>query len=123
VPDTPLWISADPASLGRAIFNILINAVQARREGEKAEVIIRLAGGQDKATLSVSDKGRGIPPELRDRVFQPQFTTKASGSGLGLAMARQAIVQAGGKIWFETTENEGTVFYVDIPLEGGSTTT
>lgn len=122
VPDTPLWISADPASLGRAIFNILINAVQARREGEKAEVSIRLVGERDKARLSVADKGRGIAPELREKVFQPQFTTKASGSGLGLAMARQAVVQAGGRIWFEPVENEGTVFYVEIPLEGALAT-
>jgi signal transduction histidine kinase len=123
VPETPLWISADPASIGRAIFNILINAIQARREGEKAEVSIRLVGGQDKATLSVADRGKGIPPELRDKVFQPQFTTKASGSGLGLAMARQAIIQAGGKIWFESAENEGTIFHVEIPSEGAASAT
>jgi signal transduction histidine kinase len=86
-------------------------------------VSIRLVGGQDKATLSVADRGKGIPPELRDKVFQPQFTTKASGSGLGLAMARQAIIQAGGKIWFESAENEGTIFHVEIPSEGAASAT
>jgi signal transduction histidine kinase len=100
------------------VFNVLINAVQARREGEKAMVDVRVSGEADRVRLAVSDKGRGISPELRERVFQPQFTTKASGSGLGLAMARQAVVQAGGKIWFESVESGGTTFYLELPLEG-----
>ncbi|MBL7850750.1 MAG: hypothetical protein JNN04_07605 [Cyclobacteriaceae bacterium] len=118
VPASPLWVLADPASLGRAVFNILINAVQARHEGQRAEVEVRLESVGSQARLKVSDKGRGIAPELREKVFQPQFTTKASGSGLGLAMSRQAVLQAGGKIWFEPLEAGGTSFYVEIPLEG-----
>jgi nitrogen fixation/metabolism regulation signal transduction histidine kinase len=118
VPSEALWISADPASIGRAVFNIIINAVQARREGERAEVTVHVHALGDQARLAVGDKGRGISPELRDKVFQPQFTTKASGSGLGLAMARQAVVQAGGRIWFEPIEQGGTVFYIEIPLDG-----
>lgn len=117
IPTAPIFVSADPASIGRAVFNVLINAIQARREGEKAFVSVRISVADTGVRLAVADKGRGIPPEVRERVFQPQFTTKASGSGLGLAMARQAVVQAGGKIWFEPIVAGGTTFFVELPRE------
>jgi two-component system nitrogen regulation sensor histidine kinase NtrY len=117
VPATPRWIMADAASVGRAVFNMLINAVQARRDGEKAEVDVRLVSEGVRVRLSISDNGRGIPMELQEKVFQPQFTTKASGSGLGLAMARQAVTQGGGKIWFESSGKTGTTFYVEFPID------
>jgi signal transduction histidine kinase len=68
------------------------------------------------ALISISDNGKGIPTDLRQRIFEPQFTTKESGSGLGLAMARQIILQAGGRIWFESEAGRGTTFSIELPL-------
>jgi two-component system, NtrC family, nitrogen regulation sensor histidine kinase NtrY len=68
--------------------------------------------------ISIKDNGEGIAPEMQDRIFVPNFTTKSSGTGLGLAMCMGIVEQAKGKIWFETTQGKGTTFYVELPLAG-----
>jgi signal transduction histidine kinase len=55
---------------------------------------------------------------MKEKIFVPNFTTKSSGTGLGLAMCKSIVEQAGGKIWFETVQGNGTVFYVSVPLAG-----
>ena len=64
----------------------------------------------------VIDNGEGIPEQMRSKIFIPNFTTKSSGTGLGLAMCQTIVEQAKGRIWFETVEEEGTSFYVELPL-------
>jgi signal transduction histidine kinase len=64
----------------------------------------------------VMDNGTGIPPEGRDKVFEPNFSTKTSGTGLGLAIAQKSLDELGGDIGYETTEGEGTTFWVRLPL-------
>jgi len=115
-PDSPLWISVDPTSFSRAISNMLINAFQARFEGRELLVDLTVRNTGANAILEVHDNGRGIPENLRDRIFLPQFTTKDSGSGLGLFMVRQFVLQAGGRIWFESRTGEGTTFFIELPL-------
>jgi two-component system nitrogen regulation sensor histidine kinase NtrY len=66
--------------------------------------------------ISVEDNGTGIPKEMHSKIFVPNFTTKTSGTGLGLAMCKGIAEQAGGRIWFETLKGEGSVFYVELPL-------
>jgi signal transduction histidine kinase len=61
----------------------------------------------------VQDNGDGIPEALQDKLFVPYFTTKSTGTGLGLAMVKQIVEMHGGKIWFETTDN-GTSFWVEL---------
>jgi signal transduction histidine kinase len=67
-------------------------------------------------TVSISDNGEGIPQQTQSRIFTPNFTTKSSGTGLGLAMSKSIAEQAHGDIWFKTKEQEGTTFYVKLPL-------
>jgi signal transduction histidine kinase len=67
-------------------------------------------------TISVKDNGEGIPEEMRSKIFTPNFTTKTSGTGLGLAMTKSIVEQAKGYIWFETEEGEGTTFFVQLPV-------
>jgi len=67
-------------------------------------------------TISVTDNGEGIPVDMQNKIFTPNFTTKSSGTGLGLAMCKSIIEQANGKIWFETEEGKGTVFFVKLPV-------
>jgi two-component system nitrogen regulation sensor histidine kinase NtrY len=109
-------VLVDPTSVSRAISNIIINALQARRDGIMLEVRINTKRDGDRVTIALEDNGKGIPPSIRDRIFQPQFTTKQSGSGLGLAMARQIISHAGGSITFESDEARGTTFLIVLPI-------
>jgi signal transduction histidine kinase len=62
----------------------------------------------------VKDNGTGIPPDRIDKIFMPNFTTKSTGMGLGLAMVKNIVENAGGQIWFETSQNIGTTFYVSL---------
>ncbi|MDQ6610055.1 MAG: HAMP domain-containing histidine kinase, partial [Bacteroidota bacterium] len=66
--------------------------------------------------ISISDNGEGIPEEMQSKIFTPNFTTKTSGTGLGLAMCKNIVEQAGGHIWFETAEGQGTTFFVQLPV-------
>lgn len=70
----------------------------------------------DTLHISVKDNGEGIAPEMQERIFVPNFTTKSSGTGLGLAMCKGIVEQAKGKIWFETEQGKGTTFHIELPL-------
>jgi two-component system, NtrC family, nitrogen regulation sensor histidine kinase NtrY len=64
----------------------------------------------------VADNGTGIPEELQEKMFSPNFTTKTSGMGLGLAIVKNIVENFNGRVWFETFTNEGTTFYLEIPV-------
>jgi signal transduction histidine kinase len=66
--------------------------------------------------ISITDNGEGIPEEMQSHIFVPNFTTKSSGTGLGLAMCKGIVEQAKGKIWFETEQGRGTTFHVELPV-------
>ena len=68
------------------------------------------------AEVSISDNGKGIPEEIRDKLFRPNFTTKSSGMGMGLAISSSIIRSLDGKIWYDTRPGKGTIFYVSLPL-------
>ena len=70
----------------------------------------------DKVIVSVSDNGSGIPADLRKNLFTPNFTTKSSGMGLGLSIAKKYIESANGRIWFESEVDKGSVFYFELPV-------
>lgn len=116
LPAEELEVFADPTQLMRVINNLVKNALQAIPDDRPGRVKISLGRQEEKAVLSVADNGTGIPESLQEKVFFPNFTTKNSGMGLGLAMSRSIVNAAGGRIRFETRENEGTTFYVELPL-------
>jgi len=109
-------ILGDDKLFGRVIANLIINGVQAVEGGKKPEIKIWLWMSEQAVFLEISDNGNGILPELRDKIFIPNFSTKSQGSGLGLAIAKSGVETAGGKIWFETEINVGTTFYLTFPL-------
>ncbi|PUZ24235.1 His Kinase A (phospho-acceptor) domain-containing protein [Chitinophaga costaii] len=116
-PDQPYYIFADKTQMNRLFTNLLQNAMQAIPEGRKGAIYIQVQpSGQHHVTVSIRDNGAGIPPAVQAKIFVPNFTTKSSGTGLGLAMCKNIVEQAHGHIWFETTPGEGTVFFVEIPL-------
>jgi nitrogen fixation/metabolism regulation signal transduction histidine kinase len=115
-PSEPCWVSVDPASFGRAVSNILINATQARAEGRKLALSVTVTRTATNVVVAIGDNGIGIPIDLQEHIFQPQFTTKEAGSGLGLIMARQIVLQASGRIWFESIPGQGTTFFIELPV-------
>lgn len=117
LPAEELVVVADENLMTRTFNNLFLNALQAIPAGR--EPFIRVGLKQipgNKALISIQDNGSGIPAEVRDKVFIPNFSTKYSGSGIGLAVAKKGIESAGGRIWFETVENEGTTFFIELPL-------
>lgn len=116
MPGSTIEVFADPTQLMRVINNLVKNALQAIPDDRAGRVTIQLQQQGENVLLSVTDNGSGIPESLREKVFFPNFTTKNSGMGLGLAMSRSIVNAAGGRIRFETEENVGTTFYVELPV-------
>jgi two-component system, NtrC family, nitrogen regulation sensor histidine kinase NtrY len=116
LPKTAYAISADKNHLLRVFNNLIINAIQAIPSDRRGRVNVSLAAEQEQVIVRIADNGGGIPPEIRDRVFEPNFTTKTTGSGLGLAICRKIIEAHGGTIWFETEDDKGTTFSVSLPI-------
>jgi signal transduction histidine kinase len=109
-------ILADKTQINRLFTNVFQNAVEAVPENEKAKVLIREEVRDDHIVISVSDNGTGIPTEMESKIFSPNFTTKTSGTGLGLAMCKGIVEQSKGDIWFTTKTGEGTTFYISLPM-------
>ena len=112
----PLMVKADREHLLRVFNNLLKNALQAIPEDRRGTVDVVLRAEGDQAIVEVRDNGSGIPEDVRDRIFEPNFTTKTSGMGLGLAMVKKMVEQAGGSVQFEPSQNYGTTFVVTLPL-------
>ena len=109
-------IEADKTQINRLFTNLLQNAVQSVPETRKVIIDIRSKLSNRHVTVSVKDNGIGIPSEMYSKIFIPNFTTKTSGTGLGLAMCKGIVEKLNGKIWFETREGEWTIFYVELPV-------
>lgn len=112
-PDHSVWVWADTEQISQVFTNILRNALQAMEGQADADIIVILkeAYSPEMIEISFSDNGPGIAPEVQPRVFVPNFTTKNTGMGLGLAISKNIVEGTGGKICFETSE-KGTTFFV-----------
>jgi two-component system nitrogen regulation sensor histidine kinase NtrY len=115
----PLIVNMDKSQLLRVFTNLMQNAVEAMPIDGKGTIIVQLQKEGTDALLSFSDDGDGIPEDIIDRIFSPYFTTKSSGTGLGLAMTKKIIEFWNGSIWFETKKGEGTTFFIRLPLDEG----
>ncbi len=117
IPDKAVMVMADESLLVRTFNNLLLNAIQAVPTSRKPQLLVKLCVDHDKSALvSIKDNGNGIPAEIQHKVFIPNFSTKYTGSGIGLAVAKKGIESAGGQIWFETEEGRGTTFFISLPL-------
>ena len=99
----------------QALLNIVINGAQAMAQGGTLTIRAHRQDGDD-AQIEVQDTGPGIPPAIRDKIFNLYFTTKKSGSGIGLAMTYRIMQLHNGSIHFDTRVGEGTIFYLTLPL-------
>jgi two-component system sensor histidine kinase HydH len=113
--DTPP-VSADAELLGRVFYNLLVNAAQATPAGGTVTVKTRPAGPY--AEVAVIDRGAGIDSEHLENIFNPFFTTKPDGVGLGLAIVSKIVDEHEGRITVESEPGSGSVFRVYLPVHG-----
>lgn len=112
----PVMVNADRTHMNRLFTNLILNAMQAVAEERIVHINIDEEMNGNKVLIKVQDNGSGISDELKSKIFTPNFTTKTSGTGLGLAMSKGIVEQAKGNIWFETQAGEGTTFFVELPV-------
>ncbi len=115
--DNPAIIAVmDRIYLTRIITNLVKNALQAIEDSAK-KVEVELKDLEDEYLIKVSDNGNGIPTAIQAKIFEPKFTTKNAGMGLGLAMVKKIVEDYKGRIWF-VSNNQGTTFYIQISKFG-----
>ncbi len=109
-------ITIDKEQMKQVILNLLMNAIQAMPAGGKLELSGQLSGDPHWIQFSIKDSGIGIPPEDMDKLFDPFFSTKEGGVGLGLSIAHRIIDQHHGKIEVESTSGKETLFTLWLPI-------
>jgi signal transduction histidine kinase len=110
----PVTLRGDANALEQVFLNILLNAAQALDGEGRVAVDVRAEG--DTAVISIADDGRGIPPDALQRVFDPLFSTRAGGTGLGLAVTRRIVLAHFGSLHIESQPGAGTTVHVRLPL-------
>jgi PAS domain S-box-containing protein len=106
-------ISGNVADLRRVFTNLIINGIEAMPHGGELSVACHEDAGTVR--IDISDTGQGIPPDQQKKIFYPYFTTKASGTGLGLSGAQRTVLSMGGNIHFHTAPGRGTRFTIELP--------
>jgi signal transduction histidine kinase len=116
VPEAPVRVLGTRDALKQALINLGINALEAMPDGGTLNLC--LEGHNSKATILVADSGPGIPPEIRDRIFTMHYTTKGTGTGIGLYVARVVVEATGGEIRVDQQAERGATFRIDLPTMG-----
>jgi signal transduction histidine kinase len=110
-------VRGDRIQLQQVMLNLIMNASEAMAASEPAgrQLLIRTAPTRSYVHLSFSDRGPGFPPEQHERLFEPFYTTKAQGLGLGLSISRSIVAAHGGRLWGRSTEGRGATFFISLP--------
>ena len=122
LPADPVWVSADPEQLTRILDNLVNNAITYRRIAQPAWVRIEALVDGQMALVAVEDRGRGVPPEMQERIFErfvraEETSDRTSGTGLGLYISRQLAERHGGRVELErSSPGEGSRFVLKLPL-------
>lgn len=113
-----IMVRADKTQINRLFTNLILNAIQSVPDYRAVEITIAEKIEGSFVIVKIMDNGQGISEEVKANIFTPNFTTKSSGTGLGLAMCKRIIEQSEGEIWFETQLGKGTAFFVKLPING-----
>jgi nitrogen fixation/metabolism regulation signal transduction histidine kinase len=113
--NTELFAYLDKTQLVRILTNLVKNAIQATDKKENPLIEVKVLSEDNNLKITVSDNGKGISEDVKDLIFEPKFTTKTSGMGLGLAMIKNIIEAYDGSISFTSKEGVGTIFTVTLP--------
>ena len=116
ISESEIQVKGDRDQCLRVFNNILKNALQALEDAENPEITISSERKDGSIIISIKDNGCGIDEELKSKIFTPNFTTKTTGSGLGLAMVKNIMVGFGGSISFTSDKGMGTTFYLEFKL-------
>ena len=114
IPSEPFETDADPDLITRAISNILKNALEAN--GNKGVVRVHVFCGNLTWKMAIEDQGEGIDPDKLEKIFEPFYTTRSKGTGLGLAYVFQVIMAHSGNVWAGNGEQGGAIFNVELPV-------
>jgi signal transduction histidine kinase len=109
--------SIEPNEIGQVILNLLFNAADVVRGASEGTITIRVSEDDDGHTIDVIDDGPGIPEADQTRIFTPFFTTKHTGTGLGLTVSHAIVRAHNGQLTFDTNPRTGTRFRVRIPRD------
>jgi two-component system sensor kinase FixL len=121
--DGKMTINGDPVQLQQVILNIILNAAQSmdeRKDGKGVLLISTDILPGRTAHLAISDNGPGISDELKEKLFEPFFSSKKSGMGLGLSISRSIVARHRGRIWAVSNRGQGATFHVSLPLSNAS---
>ena len=110
-----IMLYADKTHINRILTNLILNGIQAVEDDVIPHIIVEETQLDKIVEIKITDNGTGINELIQSRIFMPNFTTKSSGTGLGLAMCKRMAEQAGGDLRFETS-SAGTSFYLTFPL-------
>jgi nitrogen fixation/metabolism regulation signal transduction histidine kinase len=111
-----IMVMMDKTQINRLFTNLLQNALEACYKKDVKQVSLTEEVQDSTILIKITDNGEGIPPAMQQKIFVPNFTTKSSGTGLGLAMSKAIVELVKGDIWFETAEGIGTTFFVKLPI-------
>ena len=114
-PALDYTFNGDKTNLNSAVSNLIKNAVQAIGNAREGHIRVRLDGQGGRFVIAVKDNGKGIKEEDKSMIFLPNFTTKSSGSGVGLSLTYNIVKAAGGTISFDSKEGEGAEFVIELP--------
>ena len=109
-----IWIQFDKDMLSQVFNNLLLNAKQATETKLDKRIDIVVSSSDTHILIQFKDNGVGIIKSEYEKIFTPHFTTKSSGSGIGLSVVRQIIEKHEGKIWFESARNKGSIFFLEF---------
>jgi len=112
-PDNGIYAWTDEVQISNVFSNIIKNAIQAINRKKGGDIIIQLTDNENLVSISISDNGSGIPKDIQPKIFEPNFTTKSNGMGLGLAIAKNIIELSDGHISF-SSDSKGTSFFIEL---------
>jgi len=116
ISDVPK-VKGNPDEIEQVIMNLITNAIDAMQSSKEKILKIRTYRKGDFVVCEVQDTGPGIPENIKDKIFTPFFTTKKTGTGIGLSSSKRIIKKYGGEILFESEEGKGTRFFVMLPVQ------
>ncbi|MFO7768058.1 MAG: ATP-binding protein [bacterium] len=114
-------VQADEAQLSQVLVNLVLNAIQAQEEGGRVEIEVEEDPGEERVRIHVKDDGPGIASSVKEKLFDPFFTTRKEGTGLGLSVAYAIIEAHGGTIRAEDRPEGGADFVLSLPVWAGGT--